>query len=398
MRLKGIYFLAVPVLLFCSAAGQALRSQADEPFALRAAKVMTGTGAVYDNGVILIRGGKIAAVGVDFSLPAGCVVKDLGPAVIVPGLVDADTALGAEGVNSEPVTALQPDASAEDVFNPYHDDFERALAAGITSVIVSPSVENVVGGTAVAVKTFGKNLSERVLRTGGPLVLTVDEKAFGMSRRPTSRVGTVDLLKGTIKNALAGDGDASPRLTLFAAGKLDGIFWAWHRYDIATALDLRKKYGLKLTLGGVSDAWEMMDDLKAAGAPLIMGPFGFKTPDRELRAPGRAAKAGLKIAFTAASPYWNPDYLRITAALAVRNGLDSETALRALTSAPAEITGIANRVGSLAPGKDADLAVFSGDPIDLTSRVLRVYVGGRLAYVGRSPPFEDDPDDKEAGR
>ena len=107
--------------------------------------MLTGAGRVVEKGIVLIRGGKIEAVGADLAIPPGCPVEDFGGAVIAPGLIDPDTALGAAGLNSEASRALEPDASAEDVFDRFHEDFARALAAGITTVLVTPSPEDVVG-------------------------------------------------------------------------------------------------------------------------------------------------------------------------------------------------------------------------------------------------------------
>lgn len=360
------------------------------PMALRAAKVFTGAGAVHENGVVLIRGGKIEAVGTDIALPAGCPVVDFGEAVIVPGLIDPDTSLGAAGQVAERADALQPAAAAENVFDRFSRDFDRALAQGITSVLITPSGENIVGGSAVAVKTSGRSdcRVSRILRTGGPLVLTLDGTAYRYDRMPTSRMGAIDLFRRTLDEAsakkVAGRGGKADRLASFASGRLDGFLRVGARYDIASAIDFKEKYGLNVTLLGVHDAWRMMDELKQAGLPLIMGPFPFSTSERILRVPARASKAGVKFAFTGGAASWNPVLLRTTAALAVQSGLDRETALKALTLHPAEITGIAHRVGSIAAGKDADLVVFSGDPIDLTSRVLKVYIDGIPVFRGCS--------------
>jgi len=375
--------LGLPAALFASDAS-APGARPAGTLALRGAKVFTGTGAVHDNGVILIRNGKIEAVGADLNIPAGYAVKDFGSAMIGPGLVDPDTALGAGGSMAEPVTAIQPDASAEDVFDRFHDDFERALAAGITTVLITPSGENMVGGTA-AVKTAGNTLGERIVRTSGPLVLAIGPSVQKRDRLPTSQIGAVGLIEQTLELARSGK-ERSPRLRAFARGKLDGFFRASRRIDIETAINLQKEYGLRLTLIGVGDGWRMMDRLEAAGLPLILGGYTFNTQDKYLKVPARARKAGLKIAFTAGAPHTNPAALRTTAALAVRHGLDRETALKAITGHPAEITGIAHRVGSLLPGKDADIVVFSGDPLDLSSRVVSVYVNGALVYA----PCEND--------
>jgi len=377
---------AVLLLLFCGLALSAPSAQGTpgagpaETLALRGAKVFTGTGTVHENGVVLIRNGKIEAVGAGLNIPAGYTVKDFGSAMIAPGLVDPDTALGASGSNSEPVTAVQPGASAEDVFDRFHEDFERALAAGITTVLITPSGQNVIGGTAVAVKTAGAARGERIVRTSGPLMVTIGPSAQMRERIPTSQIGAVDLLEQTLERARSGK-ERSPRLRAFARGKLDGFFRVSSRIEIDRAVAIQKEYGLRLTLVGVGDGWRMMGTLEAAGLPLVLGGYSFNTPDRYLRVPARAKEAGLKIAFTSGAPAANPATLRTTTALAMRHGLDRETALKAITGHPAEITGIAHRVGSLLPGKDADMVVFSGDPLDLSSRILNVYVNGVLVLA-----------------
>jgi len=360
------------------------------PLALRAAKVYTGAGTVHEKGVVLIRGGKVEAVGSSIALPAGCRVIDFKDSVIAPGLIDPDSSLGALNHVAERATALQPAVGTESVFDRFSRDFNRALAEGITSVLITPSGENIVGGTAVAVKTSSPTpcRMSRILRTGGPLVLALEGSAYRYDRMPTSRMGALDLFRRSLdeasRKAVKGGEDRADRLASFAAGKLDGFLRVGSRYDIESAIEFTRQYKLTVALLGVHDAWRMMDELGQAGLPLIMGPYSFSTEERLLGAPARAAKAGLKFAFTAGAPVRNPALLRTSAALAVQSGLDRETALKALTLHPAEITGIAHRVGSIAAGKDADLVVFSGDPLDLTSRVLVVYIDGVPVFRGCS--------------
>ena len=116
------------------------------------------------------------------------------------------------------------------------------------------------------------------------------------------------------------------------------------------------------------------------GMPLLLNPLGFDSSPRMLRDPARAHAANLKVAFTSHAPENHPGSLRVSAALALRHGMDASAALLSITRIPGEIAGIHNRVGSLAPGKDADIVIFSGDPLDLSSRVMEVYIEGVRAF------------------
>jgi imidazolonepropionase-like amidohydrolase len=133
---------------------------------------------------------------------------------------------------------------------------------------------------------------------------------------------------------------------------------------------------MKVCLIGGQEAGEVLESLAEAKLPLLFGPFDFNTHPRVLRTPAAAHAAGIPVGFTAKSPFRDPAHLRLSAALAVREGLDKQAALRAITSGAAAIGGIDGRVGSLGPGLDADIAVFSRHPLDLDARLLRLYVSG----------------------
>lgn len=330
----------------------------DELYALKASQVLNGEGASFVDGVVVIKGAKVVSVGSKVALPESCRVIDLGDTVLCPGLIDLYTACGAARHDSESADALQLQAGARDLFDPHHHDFERALAAGVTTVMVAPSPENVIGGSAMAVKTWGKH---RIVRDPGPMVMTVSRSCFQRTRLPTSRMGAVDLLRRTLESTKV----------------KEGFFVADEPYDLLEGVGLKRTFGMKLALVGASDALEVMDRLEGEKVPLIIGPFDFNTAPRVLKVPAAAHGAGIPIAFTARSPFRNPAYLRLTAALAVREGLDRKAALKALTSGAAAIGGLQGRVGSLAPGMDADIAVFSRHPLDLDARLERLYVSGR---------------------
>lgn len=355
------------VILFITAVPKS-RGAEGEIFALKASKVYTGDGQVFEDGYVLVRGGLILAVGQNIPMPRNCPIEEFPGGVICPGLIDVYTALGAEGDDSEPVTALQPEARAMDVFDPLHQDFQEALADGITTVLIAPSPENVISGCAVAVKTAGEE-GKRVLKNPGPILMTLAETCYKRTRKPTSRMGALDLLRGTLKD------QRSRKI-----GPMPAFFVADAGYDVLTGLALAKEFDLEIAILGGAGADLVLDDMKGKGIPIVFGPFDFSTPERVLRLPSAAASAGVPVAFTARSPARSPTHLRITAALAVRGGLSRREALIGLTSRAAVLAGLADRVGRLASGMDADIAVFSDHPVNLNARLQRVYVNGRKAF------------------
>jgi imidazolonepropionase-like amidohydrolase len=377
MVFMALFFMAGPLLT-------ADLNGKDEPvFALKASRILDGAGHTLKEGYVVIQGSKILALGPTIQAPGGCRVIDLKDAVICPGFIDACSAMGVRPKdNSEPVSAVEPDLKAADLFTPGHDDFRHALACGITSVLIVPSSENVIGGCAVAVKTFGSDTATRILNEEGPLAMTVASSCFKPDRYPTSRIGALDLLETTLTDKAALQ--AHPVLAQLRQGRKTGFFVANEHYDILSALALAEKYNLKLTLVGAARLDRVLDRLGTGKTPVIFGPFDFNSSERQLRLPAAAAKAGLPIAFMSGAPARDPMSLRITAALAQREGLDRDIALRALTSQAAALAGTSHRVGTLAPGMDADLAVFSGHPLDLDARLLRVYVDGNLAFEGQA--------------
>lgn len=360
--------LGTAAVILSLAAVPEARGAEGEMFALKASKVYIGDGQMFEDGYVLVRGGQILAVGSNIPMPRNCPIEEFPGGVICPGLIDVYTALGAEGDDTEPVTALQPDVLALDVFDPIHHDFQEALAHGITTVLIAPSPENVVGGRSVAVKTGGEN-GERVLKNPGPLLMTLAESCYKRTRKPTSRMGALDLLRRTLKDQRSGK-----------PGPLSAFFVADAGYDVLTGLALAKEFGFKITILGGAGADQVLGDMKGKGIPIVFGPFDFTTPERVLRLPAAAASAGVPVAFTARSPAKSPLHLRITAALAVRGGLSRREALMGLTSRAADLAGLADRVGRLASGMDADIAVFSDHPVNLNARLQRVYVNGRKAF------------------
>lgn len=357
---------------------------AAQDVAIRAGHVLTAADAPpLVDAVVLVRGGKVVAVGHTIEVPLGVPLLERPGAWLVPGFVDPCTGLGLRE-RDEVALALDRDLTVEGALDPEHRDLARARAAGVTTVLVIPGDGSLFGGAGLVLKTTGVPLGvDPVAKLAlGPSVLRGD-------RPPTARSGAVALLRRAITEAHQarepGTFDPSDLLAAFARGDLAGLF------TVATPVDLDQARGITLPLGlrvtyrlaagfdpSALDA-EQARDL-VGGAPTIVGPFGLTTPERALRVPARLAAAGVPVLFTSQAPDGPVEGLRLTAALAVRYGLAPERALDALGRGAARALGADERVGTLAPGKDADLVLLDGPPLDLSSRVLETWVLGRRVH------------------
>jgi imidazolonepropionase-like amidohydrolase len=373
--------------LVASCVAAASSGASESPHRFRVKTIYTGSGAPIQDGVLTVRDGKVVrveAAGESTDAASSETMTVLADAVIVPGLIDLLAAPGATGQLSEPTSAVQADVRSVDVLAPGHADFDEALAAGITTVVLLPRWDNLVGGVAAAVKTSGPSLDARTIRTDGPLALSVGRAVARRDRIPTARMGVYDLFRRTLEGAASESGESG--LAAFARGKLDGLVHCSDASDARFVLGQIGERGLQgaIFLGGPVD--DMLDELAESGVPIVLGPFALDTSERMLRTPGKLAERGLPIALAGAFPEAPLQGLRLTAALAARHGLATEHAVPAMTSVPARVAGIGDRVGSLAPGRDADFVILSGAPLDLSSRVLAVYIDGKRVYWGERLP------------
>lgn len=189
------------------------------------------------------------------------------------------------------------------------------------------------------------------------------------------------MLRGVLKDAAENRGHR--RTQEFAGGKIEGLIFCGESADVSAALrtvDRRARFTIVYQGGEHS----LVEELAEAKVPVVLGPLGFDTAQAGLMLPGALAAADVPIVLAGGTPASAAESLRISAALAVRYGLDAAIARRAITLAPAEAAGVSKRVGAIRAGADADLIIFSGDPLKLDSRVLEVYVNGvRVLHTGR---------------
>lgn len=368
------------------------------------AHVVPIEGEPFD-GAVIIEDGKISALGADVTAPEGADVVDAGGKWLLPGFVDAHVHLGTheEGEGwagddtnemTDPVTA---GVRALDAVNPFDPGFDDALAGGVTSVNVNPGSGNPIGGLAVAIHTHGRYIEEMVLRSPSGLKSALGEnpkRVYGEKKQtPSTRLGTAMIIRKAFMEAQnymgkADENARDPKLEALAMVLRREIPWRQHAHradDIATALRIADEFGYDLVLDHGTEAHLLADVLAERGVPVLIGPLFTTKSKVELRGrsianPGKLAAAGVEISIITDHPVIPINFLVHQATLSVKEGLDPVTALRSITINPAKVLGLAERIGSLEPGKDADVVLWSGDPLDVMQRALTVWIGGKEVY------------------
>jgi imidazolonepropionase-like amidohydrolase len=390
---------------------------AAESVAIVGGRVLPITGEPIEGGTVLVTDGKIVAVGGDVAVPDGVRVIDAAGSWVLPGFIEAHGHVGvheeAEGwagsdtnEMTDPVTAQ---VRAIDAINPADLGFRDAVAGGVLAVNVNPGSGNPIGGQTVAIKCWGRTVDEMLLRQPSGLKSALGEnpkRVYGEQKKtPSTRLGVAAVIRGAFVDATnyLARIDAEQRkpeterkpvdrdLKLEALGRVlrREIPWRQHCHradDIATAMRIAAEFGYDLVIDHGTEAHLVADLLAARNIPVVIGPLftsrsKVELRNRSLANPGKLAAAGVTIAITTDHPVVPINFLIHQASLAVKHGLDRDTALRALTINPARIAGIDDRLGSLEPGKDADLVVWSGDPLDVFSRVQRALVDGSEIYT-----------------
>lgn len=365
-------------------------ASAQQRFAIRAGAYLDAHGQRVDNAVLIVNKGKIEDVGAGLSLPSGMFVLDRKDAVLGPGLVDPHVTMGSMGRTRETANAIEPDQNAAEMFNPEHPDFTSAIRAGVTTVVLAPSDSHLVGGVTAVVKTGG-DVSKRMLGPG-PIKLSLTPEAFNLARTPTSLEGGLAALRSMIAAARKDRDDGSAFAT-WARGDAPALVAVNDAPGISMLKDFAREQGVRCIALNANYAAERLDDSKELGEPFILGTYEFSDPRRFTRTPAILAEAGIPIALTSNAPRYAPTWLREGTAIAMRQGLSRADALRSIATTPAAIAGYGKRIGALSKGMDADFVVYSGDPLDLRSRILEVFINGQRVYAADDPPARPEDDD-----
>ena len=375
--------------------------------AITGATVDTAEGQVLRGTTILISSSKIMAVGQQINIPADATVLDATGKYITPGLVDCHTHLGiaeeAIGVahldKNEVNLPICPHLRAIDGINPEDVGLLDAVNAGITTVVVTPGSENVIGGQSVAIKTVGTIVDHMVLRNPAGVKIALGENPIKMylskNRAPSTRMTIAGMLREQLVAAQAyerkiqsGQVDRDLRLEALVRVLKREIPFRAHAHaaeDIMTAIRIADEFNILLTIEHATSGHKLGDELAKRQIPAVIGPsitarVKVELKDRTYCTPLLLHQAGVKIALTTDHPFLPIGALRIEAALAIKEGLPKDIALKAITIHPAEIAGVSDRVGSIREGRDADLVIYDGDPFDLKTKIEQVLVNGNFIY------------------
>jgi imidazolonepropionase-like amidohydrolase len=392
-------------------------------------KVLTITQGVFDPGTVLIEGGRIVAVGEAIEIPEDAEIYDASGKWVLPGLIDAHchSAIFADGVGwehsdgNEVTDPITPHLRAIDAIHPEDMAFEDIIRAGVTTINTGPGSANLVGGQWVCLKTAPKpSIEQMILLEPAGMKMALGEnpkRVYGQQHKmPSTRMGNAGVLRSALVDAQnyldkwaryhkelaeyqskvsAGEKDLKeptpPERNLkwealgkVLTGELKARIHAHRADDILTAIRIAEEFKLDIAIEHATEGYKIADILAEKKIPVIVGPVLMDRPKYEMRGldprnPGLLSKAGVKVAIQtdAGSAV---KYLSINAALAVREGMSEEDALKAITINAAEIIGVEKRVGSLEAGKDADVVVFSEHPFDYRAVPELVLVNGEVAY------------------
>ena len=377
-------------------------------------KIMTMSGKDYDRGSILIKDKKIVEIGetININNNEDCKIIDAENCWVMPGLIEAhyhvgiqEERKGFEGNDcnemNDPIT---PYLRGLDGINVMDSAFHTALTAGITGLMVGPGSSNVVGGQFVFIKTHGRTIDNMTVLEPAAMKIAFGENVKTNYNQknviPSTRMSVAALLREELFEAQK---YAENKKNAMENGENFEIIFrkeCWlpvinreiplkahvHRADdILTAIRIAKEFNLNLTLDHCTEGHLISEEVKESGFPAIVGPSlsirnKIETQNADFKTAGILHKAGVKVAITTDHPVTRIQDLPICAGFAAREGLGVEEGLKAITINAAEICNVSDRVGSLEVGKDADIAIFDGNPMEVFTKTLYTIIDGEVVY------------------
>ena len=386
------------------------RKNGDDVMVIINGKILTMAEKTYKNGYVSIKDGKICSVGDMEAFSADGEVLDAKGAWVMPGLIDAHCHVGISEEKSgmvgddcnEMTCPITPHLRAVDAVNPMDPAFHDAVMAGITSLMTGPGSSNVVGGQSLFMKVQGRCIDNMVIKAPAAMKVAFGEnpkREYGENgSMPGSRMAIAGMLREELSKACCyrekkERGDFSPaekdfRMECWLPVLRKEIPLKAHAHradDILTAIRIAKEFDLNMTLDHCTEGHLVADEIKASGFPVIVGPdlssrSKIEIKNMSFKTAGVLERAGIKTAIMTDHPVSLIRYLPLCAGLSVKQGLSLEGGLRAITIHAAQICGAADRVGSLEPGKDADIAIFTGNPMEVFTKTLYTIINGEIVY------------------
>ena len=422
----------------------------DKPIALKGAKLLTITHGTIDNGVLIMQGGKITAVGANVVIPGDAQVVDASGMTIYPGLIDSETQLGLTEISAEPMTndlvelsdEIMPHMHVYDAFHAESALIPVARLNGITNAIVAPESADTLPGQDSFIQLAGRDANQMLLirDIAMPLNFTGDQRrnkgGFEKRKFPSTRMGLIAQLRQTFLDARdyqakwadydrkKSDADAADKnpdknksadktkdrkpapmapkrdlkleaLLPYLDGKKTIVLAAESPSDLETAVNLANEFKLKFVLDHISHSQSVLDYVAGLKVPVIVGPI-YQAPKEDERydavysLPAQLSKRGVKIAFASYSAH-DVRNLPYQAGFATAFGLPYDEALKAITINPAEMWGVADKLGSLDAGKTANIVVANGDPLDIKTDVKQIYIeGNAIPMTSRQTQLRDE--------
>ena len=361
------------------------------------------SGPPVEQGTVLLRDGRIVTVGRGVSVPPDAIRIDATGRWVTPGLIQTGTTMGVHvlDVGGQVETredslegAVKPSFNVAEAIDPSAIAIPVARLQGITSNLAVPT-SGLIPGQGVLYDLMGDRMDSLVVRS--PAVMVIDFSETAKTSAGGSRAGILKRLRGLFRDAqeyerrredfrraqiqpLAAPAEELEALRPVLRGELPVLAIANRRSDIQNALRIAREFGLKLVLFEGAEAWQLAPELAHAGVPVVIEPLTdvptFDSPSPRLDNATLLRAAGVEVVIAQRDQAFHRN-LRFAAGNAVRNGLSWNDALRAVTLAPAEAAGVADRYGSLERGKVANVVVWSGDPLDFASRAEHVFIRGR---------------------
>jgi len=369
--------------------------------AVKGETVYTMTGQPITNGVVLVNNGKITAVGSAASLQVPAGYRTLTAKVVTPGLIDAHTVIGLNGYLNQPHdqmaldggASIQPELRATDAYNAEERLIEWVREFGVTTIHTGHQPSALVPGQTMIAKTWGKTVDDATIVPTAMVSVVLGTSAnAGAGKSPGTRGKQAAMLRAELIKAQENAAKKDPPkdlkaeiMTRVIKGEIRLLITAHKDQDIMTALRLAKEFNLKIVLDGASEAQLVLNEIKASGFPVIVHPTmaraGGDTESLSMETASKLKAAGIPVALQSGYEGYVPKtrVVLFEAAMAAANGLSKSDALALITIDAARILGLDGRIGSIAVGKDADLAMYDGDPFEYTSHCTGTIINGTVA-------------------